>query len=272
MIKKIRFIIVMLLIVVLIQPFMNKTLAYTINDYVKNTVYIDGIKYEVIDTGEEVIIKNTENFEVHLYNDGKAYIERYTSSGKIRNDFIVNNLTEDDVDIEYIDDEGELQKITKVDIDEYEGQMAGTAVIIGIGSVSILQIFAVVFVALLATVAIVYIAKVAYRALDYALQKMKINTSRYYSAYIISGSVFVSVNPIDRATAISRVRSGLNIYTFYGSEAKSVVTATGLGVTGPEIDKRTTTSGTVKRGVYYYHYHTKNRNGAHAFYGKAYIY
>ena len=60
------------------------------------------------------------------------------------------------------------------------------------------------------------------------------------------------------------VSSGDSVFTFTKDIARGVVSATGLGVVGPESHWAW-----YKIGDYYWHYHTGNRKGAHVWYGLA---
>ena len=62
--------------------------------------------------------------------------------------------------------------------------------------------------------------------------------------------------------AFLAVTIGGDTYTYTSGLAKSVVAATGLGVTESENHWAW-----YKVGSFFKHYHTENRNGAHSFYG-----
>jgi len=274
MLKKLFSIISVLLIVSMVTPFMSSAvLAISLDESIKSVAYIDGVEFEIISTYDETIIRvNDPNNkgEAHFALDGEAYLETYNDKGeKVRTDLVINDLNDEKIDIDYTDENGNLAKITKVDVDEYEGQ---TSIVLGYGGWTILKWIVGLILAYLVAKTVVYIAKEAYIALDYALKEKRISKTKYYCAEIVSGSVYISSKSITKSAAAARIKARKNTYTFYGSDARSVVVSTGLGVVGPEIDKKTTTSGKIKRGVYYYHYHTRNRNGAHSFYGSAYIY
>lgn len=90
-----------------------------------------------------------------------------------------------------------------------------------------------------------------------------------YKAYIdpaTDEAVYVDAeSPITANQAKHRIMSGNNIYTFSGTSARNIVFATGMGVTEAELTKHR------KKGqIYFYHFHTAGRNGAHAWFGRPY--
>lgn len=274
MLKKLTSVLaVMLVIAIMFSSGLSKVLAVSINGTLDTVVYIDGVKFVITDTEDRVIVKaegKSSDFKMYLFDNGTAYAEGKDENGEDTKVWLnINELSEDKVDIDLKTEDGTLTKLTSLNEDEYAGQMAAT---IGMGSMAIYSAVLWALAALLITSAVVYIAGEACQALDYALRKNKVKSSKYYKAYIYKGSVYVTKNNISKSAAISRVAIGYDIYTYKSSDARSVVSSVGRGVIGPEIDKRTKSSGAVKKGIYYYHYHTGNRNGAHAFYGSAYVY
>lgn len=274
MLKKLTSVLaVMLVIAIMFSSGLSKVLAVSINGTLDTVVYIDGVKFVITDTEDRVIVKaegESNNFKMYLFDNGTAYAEGKDENGKDTKVWLnINELSEDKVDIDLKTEDGNVTKLTSLNEDEYEGQMAAT---IGMGSMAIYSAVLWALAALLITSAVVYIAGEACQALDYALRKNKVKSSKYYKAYIYNGSVYVTKNSISKSAAISRIATRQDIYTYKSSDARSVVASVGKGVIGPEIDKKTKSSGAIKKGIYYYHYHTGNRNGAHAFYGSAYVY
>jgi len=274
MLKKLTSVLaVMLVIAIMFSSGLSKVLAVSINGTLDTVVYIDGVKFVITDTEDRVIVKaegESNNFKMYLFDNGTAYAEGKDENGKDTKVWLnINELSEDKVDIDLKTEDGNVTKLTSLNEDEYEGQMAAT---IGMGSMAIYSAVLWALAALLITSAVVYIAGEACQALDYALRKNKVKSSKYYKAYIYNGSVYVTKNSISKSAAISRIATRQDIYTYRSSDARSVVASVGRGVIGPEIDKKTKSSGAIKKGIYYYHYHTGNRNGAHAFYGSAYVY
>lgn len=274
MVKKLTSVLaIMLVIAIMFSSGLSKVLAVSINGTLDTVVYVDGIKFVITDTEDGIIVKTegeANKFKMYLFDNGTAYAEGKDENGKDTKVWLnINELSEEKIDIDLKKEDGTVTKLTSLEEDEYEGQMAAT---IGMGSMAIYSAVIWAITALLITSAVVYIAGEACQALDYALRKSKVKSAKYYKAYIYKSSVYVTRNSISKSAAISRIATRQDIYTYRSSDARSVVAAVGRGVIGPEIDKKTKSSGAIKKGIYYYHYHTGNRNGAHAFYGNAYVY
>lgn len=271
MLKKLTSILaVMLVVAILFSTGLNQVLAVSINGSLTTTVYIDGIKFVITDTDDKVIVetKGQENdFKMYFFDNGTAYTEGEGKKVWLN----IKELTDEKIDIDLKADDGTITKITDLEQDEYEGQ--GLLATITIGGVSLGKAILCAIGALLMTSSVIYIAGEAYQALDYALSKKKVSHNTYYKADIYAKKIVViSKKGISKNSAINRIRLGWDVYTYKSSDARKIVEAVNKGVIGPEIDERTTTSGIIKHGIYFYHYHTGNRNGAHSFYGNAYIY
>ena len=274
MLKKLTSVLaVMLVIAIMFSSGLSKVLAVSINGTLDTVVYIDGVKFVITDTEDRVIVKaegESSNFKMYLFDNGTAYAEGKDENGKDTKVWLnINELSEDKVDIDLKTEDGTVTKLTSLNEDEYEGQMAAT---ITYGGIAIYSAILWALAALLVTSAVVYIAGEAYQALDYALRKSRLSYNKYYKAHIYNNSVFITKDSISKNSAIARVGLGRDVYTYKSSDARRVAVAiTGL-VKGPEIDKQTKSSGALKKGIYYYHYHTWPKNGAHVFYGNAYVY
>lgn len=112
----------------------------------------------------------------------------------------------------------------------------------------------------------VIIGGIVYYAVPRVIEKIKQNSyiSKYYRAYLGSKTIFVALyHSISKTSATNRVASGQNIYTFYSTNARSAVSNTGLGYTHDEAHRK-------PKQFTFNHYHTANRNGAHAWYGLPY--
>lgn len=114
----------------------------------------------------------------------------------------------------------------------------------------------------------VVVAGVTYHAIASVVEAIQDNRDKArecFKAYYKSGLTDVYIDyssPISPTEAVARVKSGLSFYTFNPTNAYNNVNAAELGVIGPEIDKNRKAN-----YLYYYHYHTANRNGAHGWYG-----
>ncbi|HEM4925437.1 TPA: hypothetical protein U1160_002107 [Streptococcus suis] len=216
------------------------------------------------------------NLEVNTYLDGGEFsleIDKFSGEGFFNtsdddidiDDFEVKIneiIDEDNLDIIIEEGDGNIENIDSVEdlIDEaYEGQMtlvAGTFV--GLAGKAILS-------ALIAAIAyaakVIVVAGITYYAVDRVADKIK--NGFIYRAYRANNAVYISPLSITKSQAIRLVRLGKDVYTLLKAHAKSIVASTGLGVTQSENHYYTSR----KRGIYYSHFHTANRNGAHSFYG-----
>lgn len=250
----------------------NKVLASTISN--STTVYIDGVEYNVKVLEDKITVTTVginNDSTLEIYENGKAKMVLYTDENVFETyDITINELSEDKIDISYIDENNNLNTITdlsELDKDEYEGQIATTAAVFGTGiTVVALGSF---FKALLYT-AVVYVSGVACYELSQAISNRKISTSKYYRAYRAYNRVYIGIFSISRTSAVNRLKSGGDTYTYYSSNAKSIVLSTGRGLykTYGEIDSYSK----YKKGVYYYHYHPKTGVRSHSFYGTAHRY
>lgn len=112
------------------------------------------------------------------------------------------------------------------------------------------------------------VAGITYHAIASVVEAIKNDRDQArqcYKAHYKRGLTDVYIdysNPISATESVNRVKSGLSFYTFNRTNAQQIVKAAGLGVIGPEIDKNLKSN-----YLYYYHFHTGNRNGAHGWYG-----
>lgn len=166
------------------------------------------------------------------------------------------------VDIEVIDEDGNVvEKNDEYDDlinDSYDGQVAATVTVVTAITVESL------ITALLASAACIAVSGVIYygaKAAVHEIEKTKNQKKYYYKAYINNKNVFINLNRISKASAISHIRRGKDIYTYTKSLAKAVTKESGLGVSSPDI------SCFKGKKVKFYHYHTSPQNGSHIFYG-----
>ena len=113
----------------------------------------------------------------------------------------------------------------------------------------------------------VVLAGIVYTVAAKAVEKIKNNNKKkknYYKARLYNGEVYIAHNnSITKKKAAKRIKNGLGVYTFTQKKASDAMDTAGKGKTKAEIH--------LKEGkVSFYHYHTKKRNGAHMWYGKAY--
>lgn len=237
------------------------------------TVYIDGVgynvtynlngEYQISVIGNEAVHSTIEfgangTAEVMIHNNKD--IENYTLD--------IPELNAEDVDIDVYSNGEKVTEFNDVDEiveDEYVGQAATATVSVTVISLTtLLEIIVTV-------AATAVIAAATCEALSVAYEAIKENTKKqgdYFRAWLKGGDVFIrSDDPITENAAASRVAGGLSVYTFTSTKASYVCYLTGLGVTAKEIDSKANR----KKGcIYYYHYHTANRNGAHSWFGRPY--
>ncbi len=237
-------------------------------------IYLDGIEYvyHVGVNGEievEAVSKNTEG-KLTVDSNAQAVAEVLDENGNIEEyEIEINDLTDKEVDVDIFDDNGKLieeyDTMEELLEDEYECQAVATM------SVTVISVSTLLKVLLLIAATVIVSGVVYYAAATVAetIQNNKKKRNLYYSAYLKGKDVYISYNKsISFKSAVSRVRYGKNIYTWTSANAKNVVLATGLGtIPKAEIDSA---SSRKKGFVYYYHWHTKNRNGAHAWFGRPY--
>ncbi|MGL5260639.1 MAG: hypothetical protein ACRC7V_11065 [Lachnospiraceae bacterium] len=173
----------------------------------------------------------------------------------------IEELSYNDVEVDVVDDDGEVVESfdspDDVIEDTYDGQAAVVVVVTGI-TVGTLITAILEAAACIAIAGVIYYgAKAAVKAIEKSSSKQKY----YYKAYIYDKNVFIAIkNSISKASAVSRIKSGLNVYTYTASLAKSAVTATGLGCSSKDISDL---SGKIR----FWHYHTVPKNKSHIFFG-----
>lgn len=231
-------------------------------------VYVDGIKFKITSEEDETIIKTvgfTNNSKMILDAEGNAKLELVDATGKTKEYKLkINTLLEDEVDFTVTDDNGETihyNEIEQLTNDEYEGQMT---LVIGIGGATLTAFLKALLYAVIGTASL-YIAGYACMELADALRNRRISSTKYYRAFRYNNKVYVGKLTISRSTAVTRLRTGQDTYTWSKSNAKSIASSVGRGVKGAEIDSLK------RKGVYYYHFHPRSGARFHSFYGSAYV-
>ena len=140
--------------------------------------------------------------------------------------------------------------------DEYVGQVAATVTLSG--TISVATLLAVLLLLSLAVI----VSGVIYYAVEAVISAVKKVPNTCYKAYH-GRSVYISRHSISFSAAVKRIKNRQDTYTYNKATARSIVQSTGYGCTSAEIDKNWQN----KVGIYFYHFHTANRNGAHSFYG-----
>lgn len=233
---------------------------------VKDIIYIDGtrIEYEIENDGVKLAsgksyftVQDDGNGSAHIVNEGR--VEDY--------DLNIVDLSEEKVYV-IATNKKTGETFTIDNLDEVNGIYSGQAAIALTGTTALLLSLQTFLYYMLICGLVITVAGIVYYAADKVITKIKQNKdnvqSKYYPAYLRGKMVYIAMkNPISLSTASSYIRSGRNIYTYRSDNARRAVTGSGLGcLPRPEID-----SNRKKGYIYFYHWHTENRNGAHAWYG-----
>ncbi len=238
----------------------------------KSYIYNEVVTYEGIDFSVKMSDNGTITIEAEggydgkltLNSDGTCSAYAYNNDNKRKENYVleISDLYEEKVNVEVWNENGaKVETYTSYqDIvpDVYTGQ---ASIVIG-GGISLLLLLKI----LLGLVLTVIIGGIVYYAVPRVIEKIKENSyiSKYYRAYLGSKTIFVALyHSISKTSATNRVASGQSIYTFYKSNARSAVSNTGLGYTHDEAHRK-------PKHFTFNHYHTANRNGAHAWYGLPY--
>lgn len=246
----------------------NQIFATILNSNDESIVYVDGIKFKVYTKDDNTIVETVglrNESKMVLYPDGKAKLELVDEKGNIKQlNLVINTLLEDEIDFCIKDENGVLKQykdLNQLREDEYIGQAA--AVIGMFGSISLSQFLW----ALLATCGTVCIAGYLCWELEKALEDGKVKSGSYYRAFRMNNKVYIGILKISYKTAVIRLKTGQDTYTWKKNNAKSIANSAGRGYYH---DNQHGKPG--QKGVYYNHYHPKNGAHYHSFYGYAYIY
>jgi hypothetical protein len=94
---------------------------------------------------------------------------------------------------------------------------------------------------------VIYLSGYACIELADALRNKKISSTKYYRAFRYNNKVYVGKLTISRATAVTRLKTGQDTYTWKKDNAKSIASSAGRGITHAEIGSLSKK----KRGIYY---------------------
>lgn len=236
-------------------------------------VYIDDVGYKVSYNFEgkytiSVVGNEAVNGTVDFGEHGTAEVTIHNETEETENYLLdIEELNTEEVDVDVYSDGQKVAEYNDVDEiieDEYVGQAAITATVTVISLKTLLEIIITVAATAVIAAMTCEALSVAYEAIKESKKKQ----GNYYRAWLSGNDVYIRMDdPIDLDLAVSRISAGFSIYTYTSSQASNVCYLTGLGVTASEIDSKANR----KSGhIYYRHYHTANRNGAHAWYGIGY--
>lgn len=245
-------------------------LANLSGDAISESIYMDGIEYTmtidedgntkisaVFDGILTILEVDSETGEAILLDYKDKHVEEVTVQ--------IDELNDDAVDVFISDDStGEEIQINSIDdlMDEsYVGQEALT-----LGAWALTAAVAALLAALAKIALTIVVVGVTFYALHKTTEKVK--NGNYYRAHVPPANskletIYVNFTSLTKTQAINRIKKGQSTYTFFKSHAKSIVVGAGYGVTSAENHANTGK----KKGVYFSHFHTSNRNGAHSFYG-----
>lgn len=268
---------ILLTFVMLFTGIVSQTVNVAANPNVMTEiVYVDGMAIRVsvnaeAGTIEARSLKKEDQSVLKISEKGTDMVRVYEEDQKkyVNYDLEVNDISQEEVDVEVKDKTGEvveeydcLEDLTE---DSYQGQTAAAVTVITGASISAL-LSAVLF-----TAACIIVGGVVYYAAKAAVNAIKRSSYKrnsFYKAYVFEKNVYIGLNSsISKNSAINRLRMQGDIYTYFSGNAVSAVKATHLGCTHRELS-----CFRIKGKVKFWHYHTGNRNGAHAFYGLPVVY
>lgn len=246
---------------------------------------------------EETVVFNGKEYTYNIYENGDYSISTLDENGQIYSLVLdsegngtfagkghetlildVEELSKENVDVSILDGSASFYSVNpeSYHISSFEqlstlasGKINTREVI----TVSVLSAATLLYVLVTLVLAVVVLG-VSYVALSSVVDNIRVAAQEalqrrryfYYKAYVDSGLTDVYIHfiagGIPLTEAVDRIYAGNSIYTFYGLNAQEAVRLTGLGYIGPEIDANKKDS-----VLYYFHYHTGTRNGAHAWYG-----
>ena len=258
---RIKIICILLSLFLLVELINVQTYAYESIGSLQETVYIDGNKILIsLDQDGNITAISKDCPANRLTIDSQGH-----GSATIRENFFnydeyeldIDELNGDNIDLDIINTEEEtfehIESADELIDDSYDPQVA-TTIIVGISVKTLITAVLVAAACVVASGIVWYAAKAAVKY----IQKQKRET-KFYRAYIYNKNIFIDINPVSRANAISRIKRGLSVYTFQRQNAKSIITAAGFGVIGPE-------TSCLKGHIKFAHFHRSDRK-AHSFYG-----
>ncbi|MFM1524486.1 MULTISPECIES: hypothetical protein [Helcococcus] len=253
------------LAIILNISFVSNSEVIAAEDYNLETIYIDGVEYNIsltkdLDLKVETVLEgDAYSLSIDKNSGDGEFISTNNRTNTEDYSIKIKSLATDNLDMTIYDKKTMVSdKIDSMDelLDEsYEGQISIT-----LGGFAGKAILTALAAALAKAATVVVVAGVTYYAIDKISQR--IIKGLYYPAIIKGNNVLISPISIKRDTAVRRIKSGLSTYTILAVHAKGIVKETGLGVTHSENHY---SSG--RKGVFFSHYHTLKRRGEHSFYG-----
>jgi len=232
-----------------------------------NYVYVNGIRFAVyIDSDNNIVVKSADDktnatLKLKMGKGATATIENKNHQREIFT-YNIQNLSSKDASVSILKNGTIIEKISDIsDLqpDTYTGQAAAIGILFGGAVLAEALLWALIIAGI-----VIVVAGVTYIAVSSAKTEIEKKQSQYFSAYLVTGptgNVFINPIGIGYSTAVSRLSSGKNVYTWTSAQAKMICIGTGLGYIGPENHR----NGNII-GAYYNHYHPGNRIG-HSFYG-----
>jgi hypothetical protein len=253
-------------------------------------IYFDGQGYKTTFEDGNLTVKSLSSGEdsayITLYADG-------TADAYISNDSVVENyeldikeLNNNDIDIDVYENNNEYNRnsqnnenvennrvkvkeynnLSELNYDSYTGQSVFGDFLVYSLSI-LLNILLSLIIAVVIT-SVTYYSVVAVIEQVKAIAEENTEMTYFYRAEINGPQVVIDLHhPILQTQAVSRIVSGLNVYTFFSTPAAIICAQVGGAgnVIGAEIN-----SNRLPGYVYFYHYHVNRTNPAHSFFGFPY--
>lgn len=250
---------------VLVVALMLQTVAFAsgINKDIK-TVFVDGIKYQArIDENFTLTLKSIgldENLELVINPDSTGTIKGIHELGENETaDVVINELTSDYVDVE-IKSKNRAVKRIQGNLDVLETNNGGRT---AVGTAGMIVLGEAAIKALLAAGMATTVGTVLCYAVTEIKSQVKKEKGYYYKAYLLDGILYINPKGIDVNAAAVVIKSRDDIYTYDGNLAYKAIRAASIGAVGPENHYEYSKY----NEQFFDHYHTADRNGAHAFFG-----
>ena len=255
-----------LILSLLINVFFYPIMSHGSTMEKEQIVYVDGIRFVYkIDINGNTTIVSTGKYagaKLVLNNNGNAYAQVKNKIGvNQKYNLQINDLSKEDVDIDIYNTHhvkvDEYDSVSDLYQDDYKGQSFITL------PVQLLGTMIKVLITVAATIVVGKIIYYAGAAATEAIKQEQKKKKQYFRARLSQGHVYIAyANPISLTTASNRIRNVKNLYTFRQSRARDAVLESGYGCSAKEVNKNK------KPGkIYYYHFHTVPKNGAHAWFG-----
>lgn len=264
--KKIKIVSLILVTCLTINLCGGKNVRISAKSDNEESVIVNGIKYTYF-FEDNTLKLMCDEADACLELDMNGYAKVEIENENYTVDF--EELSEDKLDATVYNEDGkkvdEYDEIEDVMNIDYEPQ-AAIALVSAICVTTLVEVLVEIAIcAVIAGVTCYAVSKVIEQ-----VKEEKKKQKLYYKAYLmdLKESVYIDFRKdaqLSKSEASRRIQQCKNIYTYDRDRAKAAVDGTNMGcIPEPEI----TSNKNMKKGhLYYYHWHTFGRNGAHAWYG-----